>query len=59
MAFCPPRHLEGNPDHYLFSNVEEQLSWHADHLDQLLVSSFLNSDELKTWKADAARRMFG
>ncbi len=52
-------YLEGSPDHHLFSDVEEQLSWLADHLDQLLVSSLINSDELNTWKAKAARRMFG
>ena len=52
-------YIEGSPDHYLFSDVEEQLSWLADHLDQLLVTSFLNSDELNTWRVKAARRMFG
>jgi hypothetical protein len=52
-------YLEGSPDHYSFSNIEEQLSWLADHLDKLLVTSFLNSDELNTWKVEAARRMFG
>lgn len=51
-------YLEGSPGHYLFSNVEEQLSWLADHLDQLLVTSFLMSDELNTWKAKAAQHMF-
>ena len=52
-------YLEGSPDHYVFSNVEEQLSWLADRLDQLLVTSFLNSDELNTWKVKAAQRRLG
>ena len=51
-------YLEGVPDHYVFSNVEEELAWLAGHLDQLLITSFLNSDELNTWKVKAARRMF-
>jgi hypothetical protein len=52
-------YLEASPDHHLFSDVEEQLSWLADHLEQVLVTSFLDSDDLEEWKAEAARRMFG
>lgn len=49
----------GSPDHYLFSSVDEQLEWFKDHLDDLLDSTFLNSDDLNTWAVKASQRMFG
>lgn len=49
--------FEGRPDHYLFCSAEEQLDWLEKHLDVLLDSTLLNSDDLNAWAVEASRRL--
>lgn len=50
---------EGKPDHLNFANVEEEMLWLERHLESILVTSFLNCDELQEWAVKASRRRDG
>ena len=50
--------LDGNADHYLFSDSDAQTRWLKDNLDAILSTDFLNSDDLNKWAVKASRRMF-
>lgn len=52
-------YIDGNKDHYRFTNIEEEVKWFTKHHRQLFDSSFLNADNLNQWAVKASRRLFG
>ncbi len=52
-------YLDGNADHFIFTDVDDQIHWLQDNVQSLLHTSVLNSDELNKWVVKASRRLFG
>ncbi|HVW01375.1 MAG TPA: hypothetical protein VHB77_13575, partial [Planctomycetaceae bacterium] len=52
-------YLDGNPGHFIFDDISEQIAWFRANIAKLLQTSLLNSDELNKWACEAARRRFG
>lgn len=51
-------YLEGDVDHYKFSDFQKEISWLKENLERILNTSFLNSDELNEWAVNASLGMF-
>lgn len=51
-------YIDGNADHFMFNNVEDQIGWLQNNLQSILDTEFLNSDELNSWAVKASRRLF-
>ena len=52
-------YLDGNAEHFRYTDVDDQIRWLQDNIQSLLDTSFLNSDELNEWAVRASRRLFG
>ena len=52
-------YLDGNAEHFRYTDVDDQIRWLHDNIQSLLDTSFLNSDELNKWAVRASRRLFG
>ncbi len=51
--------LEGGEKHYIFDSLADQLSWVESRESDLFDNALLNSDELRKWSAQAARKFLG
>lgn len=52
-------YLDGDADHFIFVDTDDQIRWLKNNLKTILDTSFLNSDALNNWAVKASRRLFG
>jgi len=52
-------YIEGNDDHFMFDNPDDQIGWLKNNIQSILDTEFLNSDELNNWAVKTSRRLFG
>lgn len=52
-------YIDGLDGQYEFKSAVQQLGWFGKHVNELLDSTVLNSEELNSWATEQARKMFG